>query len=155
MAFGAFPSAARKRFVLFWSAALILSLLWAMGGFTPFYHLVYAIVPGTKYFRAPSAMLYVVAFCIAVLAAVGTERALAGLVSRKYLIGWLVAGLAIALLATSGGLTNLAASIAGPERIDVVRENGPALTMGAWRSFAFVVLTCAVIFGVTAKRVPL
>jgi hypothetical protein len=51
-----------RRAVWFWTGVLVVSTLWALGGFTPFYSIVYAIVPGTKYFRAPSTMLYVVSF---------------------------------------------------------------------------------------------
>ena len=56
-------SAARRGrpFGWFWIGVLVVSLLWALGGYTPFYRLVYALVPGTKFFRAPSTMLYVVA----------------------------------------------------------------------------------------------
>ena len=57
------------------SASLVVSVLWSLGGYTPFYHIVYALVPGTKFFRAPSTMLMVVAMATAVLAALGTERA--------------------------------------------------------------------------------
>src|SRR5215212_821638 len=52
---------ARKGFRRFWLGVLIVSVLWSLGGFTPFYHLVYALVPGSKFFRAPSTMLMVVA----------------------------------------------------------------------------------------------
>src|ERR1044071_7292252 len=67
---------AGKSFVWFWTVVLVVSVLWAMGGFTPFYRLIYALVPGTKFFRAPSTMLYMVTFSICVLAAVGSERLL-------------------------------------------------------------------------------
>ena len=77
-----------RRVVLFWSIALAVALLWAMGGYTPFYNLVYAIVPGTKFFRAPSTMLFFVSFCSAVLAAVGTERVLAGDAPKWRVVGW-------------------------------------------------------------------
>ena len=49
---------------------------------------MYAIVPGTKFFRAPSTMLYVVSFCVAVLAACGMDRIVNRGVHRRYLIGW-------------------------------------------------------------------
>ena len=53
----------------FWVAVFAVSLLWALGGSTPFYRLIYAVVPGTPYFRAPSTMMYVSMFSVAVLAA--------------------------------------------------------------------------------------
>ena len=51
----------------FWLGTLIVSLLWAWGGGTPFYQLVYAIIPGSKFFRAPSTILYVTTLSVAVL----------------------------------------------------------------------------------------
>ena len=55
--------------------------------YTPFYQLVYALVPGTKFFRAPSTILYVVSFAVAVLAAFGTERVLALAIRPRYAFG--------------------------------------------------------------------
>lgn len=79
-----------------------MSLLWAWGGNTPFYHLVYAVVPGSKFFRAPSTILYVSAFAFSVLAAFGAERALAGKATTRYAIGWSVFALLVAVLASTG-----------------------------------------------------
>ncbi|AHG90783.1 Protein of unknown function, membrane YfhO [Gemmatirosa kalamazoonensis] len=146
LAFGA--GAARRRLTLFWGITLLVAVLWALGGFTPFYHLVYALVPGTKYFRAPSTMLYVVQFATAMLAAIGTERALEGRAGTKYAIGWVVAGLVIAFLATSGALTNLAASVADPRLAPNAEANRGAVMLGGWRSFLAVAATVGVLLGV-------
>ncbi len=136
-----------KRRLMYWTTGtLIVATLWALGGSTPFYRLVYAIVPGTKFFRAPSIMLYAVQFCAAILAALGAERALSGAVSRRYLIGWAIAALAIALLATTGALTSVATSIAIPQLVDRVPLNNSALVAGAWRSALFVALGIGVLF---------
>jgi hypothetical protein len=138
--------------VWFWVATLVVTVLWALGGSTPFYHLVYAIVPGTKYFRAPSTILYIVAFSVAVLAALGTERAVRGLVSTRYLAAWAVFGTLVAVLASTGALTNIATSIAAPELYERVLANGGSLTLGAWRSLAFVLATAALISAATRGR---
>ncbi|MGQ0639438.1 MAG: hypothetical protein ACT4P6_01505 [Gemmatimonadaceae bacterium] len=143
---------AKRKIMWFATGALIVSTLWALGGYTPFYRLVYAVVPGTKFFRAPSIMLYIVQFCVALLAALGAERALRGDVTRRYLIGWGAAALAIALLASTGALTNLATSIAIPERVDGVAENNAAVIAGAWRSALFVGLTLVVLLLVLRQR---
>jgi hypothetical protein len=136
---------AKRKIMWFATGALIIATLWALGGNTPFYRLVYAIVPGTKFFRAPSIMLYIVQFCVAVLAALGAERALRGDVSRRYLIVWAAIAVGIALLATAGGLTNLATSIAPPQNVDFVQENNAAVVGGAWRSALFVAMALAVV----------
>ena len=68
---------ARARFRRFWLGTGIVSLLWMLGGSTPFFKLIYELVPGTKFFRAPSTIIYVFAFSLSVFAALGTERVLA------------------------------------------------------------------------------
>jgi hypothetical protein len=49
---GLVGSEARKGFRRFWLGVLVVSILWSLGGFTPFYRIVYALVPGSKFFRA-------------------------------------------------------------------------------------------------------
>ena len=83
----AFGQYANKSFRRFWVATGVVALLWAFGGYTPFFHLILAVVPGTIYFRAPSTIIYVTAFAVSVLAAIGMERVLASGVTPKYAIG--------------------------------------------------------------------
>ena len=142
-----------RGFARFWVGTFVVSLLWTLGGSTPFYRLVYAIVPGTAYFRAPSTMMYVTMFAVAVLAALGTDRLLAARLSRRYLAGWLVAAGLVALLATSGGLTALATSVAAQGRQPAVAANHGALVLGAWRSFAFVAIACGIAWLVLQRRI--
>lgn len=161
LAGAAFGGDRERRFRRFWLGAAIVSFLWMLGGSTPFFRIVYALVPGTKFFRAPSTIIFVFGFAISVLASLGTERILAGQVSRRLAIGWLVAALVIALLATSGALTSVASSLAAGIGADVAERqgmpqaasqaaeqwsaranaNGPDLILGAWRALLFVALT--------------
>ena len=103
--------------------ALLISLLWSLGGSTPFYHIPYALIPGTKYFRAPATIFFVGTLAIALLAGAGAERFLERRVSRKYLIGWLIAGGVIAFLASVGGLTSIAESFVDERLFDRVLAN--------------------------------
>ena len=145
--------ATRRRFLWFWVGALVLATLWALGGYTPFYSIVYAIVPGTKFFRAPSTMLYVVSFCIAVLAGLGAERALTRRdISSRYLITWLSLGFVVAVLATTGGLTNVATTLAVDQMADRVELGSRSLVVGAWRSLLAVGVTVATLYAVQAGR---
>lgn len=124
---------------LFWVGVVVVSLLWAWGGHTPFYQLVYAVVPGSRFFRAPGTMFVVTAFAIAVLASFGAERVLAGRFTPRYLVGWGAFALVVAAIASAGGLTDLAYTIGGSTRADAIAANAPEVVLGAWRS-AFVVL---------------
>jgi hypothetical protein len=130
----------RRKHIIFWSVALLVAVLWSMGSSTPFYRIPYAIVPGTKYFRAPATIFFVGSLAIALLACVGTERFLQRRVSQKYLVGWLVAAGVIAFLASVGGLSSVAESMADERVFDRVLANKGALFIGAWRSFFFVSL---------------
>ena len=156
LAGAAFGAEERKSFRRFWIGVLVVAVLWALGGYTPFYHLVYAIVPGTKFFRAPSTMLMVVGFATSVLVGLGTERVMHGAVSRRYLLGWLVAGAVVALLATAGAFTSLAQSIAAGFPFDesaVIEANRASVILGAWRSLLFLGLSVALVWFATQRRI--
>lgn len=154
-AFGA-DDAARRRMTRFWLGALVVTTLWALGGNTPFYYLVYYLVPGTKYFRAPSTILYVVAFSTAVLAALGAERALRGAFKPKLLIGWGVAGALALLIAAAGGWTNVGVASMREygDLYERIAANQGAVTLGAVRSLAFVLLTATVLVVLGRGRLP-
>src|SRR6266550_1750295 len=143
----------RRKHIIFWSAALLVSLLWSLGSATPFYHIPYAIVPGTKYFRAPATIFFVGTLAIALLACVGAERFLEWRVSRKYLVGWLIAGGVIALLASVGALTSVAESFVDERLFDRVLANRGDLVLGAWRSFAFVALVVGLGLGLLREKI--
>ncbi|MEP6731641.1 MAG: YfhO family protein [bacterium] len=173
LATAAFGGDARKRFRRFWVGALVIAFLWMLGGSTPFFHLIYALVPGTKFFRAPSTVLYVFSFALSVLAALGTERVLAREVNMKVLYAWAGFGAVVALLASTGALTNLARVEAAPyaSRIaaiqnygqdavpqiaeQVAKSNSTDVTIGAWRSFIFLALAVAGIVGYQRGSIPL
>ncbi|MDQ6830149.1 MAG: hypothetical protein M3081_14930, partial [Gemmatimonadota bacterium] len=141
LAFGGAALARRNRFIWFWTSAMIISLLWCLGGFTPFYAMVYAIVPGTKFFRAPSTMMFVFAFSIAILAAAGVERLLSGDFTKRYIFGWAIGGAAVLLLGVSGGLASMATGLASGWGADRFAEaNASQITIGAVRSTLFLAL---------------
>ncbi len=143
----------RRKQILFWTGALVISVLWSLGSATPFYHIPYAIIPGTKYFRAPATIFFVGTLAIALLACAGTERFLRMGISRKYVVGWLIFGGVIALLASVGGLASIAETFADPRLIDRVQANNGAVFLGAWRSFGFVLLFAALWFAWNRGRI--
>ncbi|HEY2898112.1 MAG TPA: hypothetical protein VGJ12_13315 [Gemmatimonadaceae bacterium] len=152
LGFGAVRATRRRAFARFWLGAMIVALLWALGNSTPFFHLIYAIVPGTKFFRAPSTIIYVVAFAIAVFAALGLERVLAREYSRRYLIGWAVAAGLMLLLGVTGALSSMASTFALPQLIDRVADNQGALFEGSVRSFLVAAVTLGLLFAMLANK---
>lgn len=144
----------RRRLLWFFSGMLIIATLWALGGNTPFYHLVYAVVPGSKFFRAPSTIFFVSSFAVAVLAAFGAERVLAGQVGRRWLIGVAAVGAGIAVLATVGVFQQVATVLALPQQVDKVDGNTSAVVVGSWRSFIFLGAAVGLAALIAARRLP-
>ncbi len=134
----------RRKQLIFWGSALLISLLWALGGHTPFYHIPYALVPGTKFFRAPAAVFFIGALAISVMSASGIEKLLERRVGKRYLFGWLGAAAAIAILASLGGVTGIAVSLGSDAPFEKIQNNSGAVIVGAWRSFLFVAVTVAI-----------
>lgn len=136
----------RSRELWFWGITVIVALLWALGAATPFYRIPFYLIPGTKYFRAPDSVFFVGTLGIAVFAARGVERALAGQISRRFVLAWLVFAAAVAVLALTGALTAFARSIAPDGRQDAVDANSAAVVLGAFRSLVFVALAGMAMF---------
>ncbi|MEO6209867.1 MAG: hypothetical protein ABIQ10_07040 [Gemmatimonadaceae bacterium] len=152
LGFGAAFGLRRRSFARFWLGVFVVALLWSLGGNTPFFHLLYALVPGTKFFRAPSTMFYVVAFSIAVFTALGLERILAREYTRRFLIGWSIFAGVMLLLGVSGGLTSMATAIAIPQQANRVPDNAAALGMGSIRSFLAAAAMLSVLFALLAGK---
>ncbi|MEO7368856.1 MAG: hypothetical protein ABIZ36_12930, partial [Gemmatimonadaceae bacterium] len=135
----------KKGFLIFWAITIVIAFLWALGGNTPFYRIPYAIIPGTKYFRAPATVFFVGMMGISVLAAAGVERVLTRAVSYKYLFAWFGFALLVVGLGVGGILTDFAQALAADDMIDAVNANADKVISGALRSFGFVTLVVAVI----------
>ena len=84
--------------------------------------------------------MYIVSFCGGRARGVRNGPRGRGAGGKRYLLGWLIAAVVFAILGASGGLTNLAAGVAAPERADAVLDNSRDLAFGAIRSFAFVAI---------------
>jgi len=151
-AYGA--DARRRSFVWFWTVAGILALLWAVGSATPFFRLVYEIVPGTKFFRAPDNMFMDVAIAVAILAAVGFERIVQRGIGRGYVIGWGIVGLLLLLISVPGIYVAIAESLLRfPQYYQRVIANQPVVLLGALRVFAVMGVTIAAVLALQAGRV--
>jgi hypothetical protein len=94
----------RRRWALASMAGI--ALLYALGSGTPFFRLVYAVVPGVKNFRAPSLATFVAIAALTLLAALFLERALAeeDPRARRTASHALLMGAALALLIGAVGL---------------------------------------------------
>src|SRR3989449_7698255 len=69
----------QRRFLWFWMAALVISLLLAFGRYAPFYQFLYAL-PYFSTIRNPAKFLHIVTFALLLLFAFGIDR-----LSRRFL----------------------------------------------------------------------
>jgi hypothetical protein len=159
LATAAIGAGTRVSFRRFWGGALIVSILWALGGHTPFYQLIYAVVPGTHYFRAPSTMMYVGMFSVAVFAGLGAERILSQRSTARFAIGWMIAAVVIGLVGATGGFTSLGHVVAStfpagfPPRDQLIDANAASVAFGSMRTALALLIVAAVCWGVATNRV--
>jgi hypothetical protein len=133
---------------------MLVTLFWAFGGFTPFYKLIYYVVPGTKFFRAPMTIMYINSFAIATLAALGTERLLTGGKGTKFVYGWMAAAAAVVVFAMVGGFTAIGNAVAvRPEFAERVDANATAVRLDAMRTLLFVGWACIMLLLMLQRKV--
>mgnify|MGYP000484968013 CR=1 FL=1 len=139
----------RTRHVMFFAGVALFFTLWALGGETPFYLLIYNLVPGSKFFRAPSTVFFQATFALAVLAGLGADGLLDKVPSRRFLITMGVTIGLLFVLGVTGALTAIASAMADPEVASLVANNAGDLMLGAVRAmtFAALALLIAVLVG--------
>ena len=108
--------------VPFWIAAAILSYLCALGAFTPFYRLVYALPFGDT-MRCPVKFVHLVEFCVAALAGYGIEFLRARFGSRA---AWAVPALAVLAAANVADLARVDAKYLAVQDISFARAANDA-----------------------------
>ncbi len=86
----------RRKDLRFWYFLLAGTLVYGLGAETPFFHLIYAVVP--RFFRAPSTVLFLFSFASAVIAAFLLDDWFSGKGRGETLKGLAVAGAVVLLL---------------------------------------------------------
>ena len=140
----AFRSKVRSRDVLFWAGFAGLFTLWALGGNTPFYQLIYNLVPGSKFFRAPSTVFFVATFAMAILAGFGAQGLIEKAPSRRFVLAGAGTIVLFLVMGVTGMLSGLASAFAGPELSELVTRNSGALLGGTVRAMVFAALALGV-----------
>lgn len=133
----AFKLEGRQRLAWFFVFLGAYGVLFALGGYTPFYHLPYALLPGIRLTRAPSSIFVVASFAVAALAALGAQALgshVAGSIKRTPLIAWGVALVVGVLLAASGFWEGMMRSLA--RNPAAVGPNLPVFTLDTVRALA-------------------
>ncbi len=153
LALFAFGDAARRRLALAFGIGALLFLMFSFGGNTPFYRPFFELLPLLNKIRAMGMVFYLVAFPVAILAAIGADRILAQRVPMRT-VAVVCGGFAVfALLGAVGGLQGLATTLAIPERADAVSANASELQAGAVRLLFFVLLGSAVLLATSLGKI--
>ncbi len=150
----AFRSHIRTRNVLFFAGVTVFFTLWALGGETPFYLLIYNLVPGSKFFRAPSTVFFQATFALAVLAGIGADGLIARAPSRRFVMATGGAILVIVVLGISGALSGIAGAFADPEVAPLVANNANDLMIGSVRAMIFAALALGVAVLTARRAIP-
>ena len=127
----------RDRDLRFWYVLLGLSLVYALGAETPFFRLIYMVVP--KFFRAPSTILFLFSFGASAIAVRVLDALWSGEDRKKLLTGFAIFGgslFLLFLLVSSGeGFFRFWGSLfheglAGSPRLDTALANVPNVQAG-------------------------
>ena len=144
LAAAAFGTRRHGGFVKFWTITFVVGLLWGFGGHTPFYRLVYAL-PMMSVVRAPGMIYFIPTLAAAVLAAVGTERLLAGAKAPRFLLVAISISFLVAVLGSLGMFTGIANAVGGVEHPELIDANASSVVLGVWRSFFFLAFAAGII----------
>ena len=125
-----------RRLATAFGIGAIVFLLFAFGGYSPLYRLLFNVLPYLSKIRAMGMVFFLPAFFVAMLAGIGLDRVLVGAVTPRTVL--LVSGAfaLFALLGATGGLQDVAEAMAIPERADAVLANAGELRAGALRRLA-------------------
>jgi hypothetical protein len=142
----------RRRLVIALSVCAAVFLLFAWGGSSPLYRVLFNVLPYLNKVRAMGMVFFLAAFPVCLLAALGLERVLDGNVATRTVV--IVAGCVtvFAVLGAVGGLQPLAEALASPERADAVRANAPELQAGGLRLLMVAVLASGALLAIATKR---
>ena len=142
----------RRRLVVVLGVLALLFLLISFGPHTPFFRLVYEVMPMMNKARAVGMAYFLVVFPIAVYAGFGAERLLRGEITfQRALVPIAVLG-TIGALGVVGVLQPVAEAIAIPERMNEVVANADAVRQGGLRLLALTALALGLTWAITTGQ---
>ena len=154
---------ARRKEAWFFGGLATFAFIYALGDTTPLFKLFFYLIPKVKSLRAPSMIMFIFLFCIALLAGMGIQKIInwrndtAPAVRKRLnyiLFGFPLTMFALAFLFSLAGpkmislWTSLFYSEAsatvvqrGITKFDLALRNLPAIQSGAWFAFLFTTLS--------------
>jgi hypothetical protein len=142
----------KKSYIKFYVIAALAAILTAIGGATPFFKILYTIIPGFKLTRAPSLIFYLTSFSFIVLGAIGFENTIVKkeLDQRKfyYTSGIL---LSIFIVFVLIGLT-MGRGLAG-QKVTIYENNLAQFTQGIFLGLLLIAIILTMIFLILKQKV--
>ncbi|MDK2972312.1 MAG: hypothetical protein PWP23_2067 [Candidatus Sumerlaeota bacterium] len=143
LAFAAFCGRAQRREAAYWWSAALVFLFIGFGHYTPFYKLLYHVMPGMDRFRSPGTFFAGVAVALPVLGALGLESAMV-LLERKRAPLFLIAGAVFGIIGVVGWMMTRNAEVgAWPFAMHAAARSAGLLALGAFALTLFAWRQCA------------
>ena len=138
----------RRKLAWFFVFLAAYGLLFAFGGYTPFYRIPYTLLPGISKTRVPSMIFFLVSFSAAALAGMGLQalQQIADPVRRRRLAWWAGALGVLTILAVAGGFQPIMELVADPQRFSGVITNYPNFRIDAVRVLLFALVAAALLW---------
>ncbi len=150
----------------FFLIIILLCLTVAWGGHTPIYKLYYNLVPGFKKFRAPSLILFLIAFSSVVLSSLGLQAIIDKIKSKEQLVGvgrfimiFMASALVLAFLISIGGSgvkEMMSGLISGQSsKLATLNTNFPKFMAGMWKFAVLITIIGGILLGLLKGKLKL
>jgi len=158
----------RRKEAWFFGGLGLFAFLYGLGGTTPFFWIMFTLVPKVESMRAPSMIMFLASFSVALLAGMGLQTLVDARSEGKKLpagkFDYLLYGfpaflfvLAAGFSLAGRGMINVWCSVfygeassqlvqQGVTRLDVAYMNLPSIQNGAWLAFFFVALAFGIVW---------
>ncbi len=152
----------RKSLTKFYLGALIVSVLIALGGHTPFFRIPYHLIPGFKFFRGPAMIFYLAAFSIIVIGALGLEsvkqRRFKPEEMKKFAIVMAIAIgiyliIGVILSSSKGQLVSWCKTSFYQQKIGNFEQNYSSFVAGIWRTFLLLIIFGSIVLLIAGNKI--
>jgi hypothetical protein len=134
--FAALRGALWAKEIRFFACAVLVALLYALGGYTPFFSIAYALLPGVAFYRRPADATFLIGALAAILAGYATHRLFRAPFVR-------FPSKPVRALAAAAAAAALVAGLLGFELGRVARLWQPLLAACCWGAAAVLALAAA------------
>ena len=158
----------RRKHAWFLGGLAIFALLYGLGGTTPFFWIMYYLVPKVSSMRSASMIMFMASFGVSALAGMGLQAVIDAREDREFKLGpkfnYLLFGFPLFLLLLALGFSTAGRSMLNLwtslfygdaattmvaqniSKLDIAYANLPSITNGAWLAFLFAAIAAALVW---------